>query len=86
MLIGLHGIMQFIGNCATEEAVSLAVEGLQRTGRKIHGQFAGQEQILVKNKLHFRILLAVALYKTRACVDLGLAACSQIQFLTQGIL
>ena len=66
--------MERIGNSAPEKGIGLGVEGLQRTGGVVHRNVAGHIQILVENKLHLVILLAVALDKAGAGMDLGPAA------------
>jgi hypothetical protein len=70
----LHGIVQCVGDGATEDGVGLVVKGLQGTGHQIDGHLAGHVQILVENELHFLVFLSISLHKAGTGMDAHTAA------------
>ena len=72
--------MQSIGNGPSENAEGLRMQGIQCTGGHVDGNFAGKEQILIKDEFQLLISLIASLDHTGAGVELEPTAGFQVQF------
>ena len=71
--------MKCIGDGSPENAEGLRMQCIQSTGGHVNRYLAGQEQILIENKLQLLILLAAPFDHAGTCVDFDPAAGLQIQ-------